>query len=1332
MSTRRCEARRQDIQYCTDNGLGGMAPVPTLPLEPQKRNRTPSLSNTSGGFPVTLASTRPLQITRPSSRPVTPSNGTLTSPSPKASTFSPSKGPVRPQRSELRSRQASDYSASERASTSSRLAYDHDERDRRDSSSTTRSDASISQRRNNGFVSSSKPRLDLSLTPTDGESTVSPISTTTSPALSAVMAAFKDAGARKRGMTIDSDEYLEREKKELERRKATQERIRDRIPGRKPTGKAKAGDIDAVLDEIKDEWEFVIDPDFNNVDLALSLLDGQSTGKSIHSFRNTKTMLSQALKGSVDRHYKAFADALPHHAALLSHLGLAQTQTQETRTALQEAKEVLGSRRADLVQLWSRGQTLEEMMRLLDEIENLKSVPDVLETLVSEKRFIQASVLLIRSLKSINKPDMQEIGAVADLRNYLVSQETSLREILIDELHNHLYLKSFWCETRWAAYIPNQMAFPKVTFEDDPPELDAPNNALRAITTSFPHNSQTTRLTRYLDNLAARPNDPPHDLNDLNFRNNVTNQDTSPAAPFPTTGGTPAGTSSSQLVHASVNPEADSFGYIETLLESLFILGKLGNALDVIIQRLPSEIYAVVEATVNEVEERAEQLKRSSVILGNGYGNKSEGGYIFATGVESVQSFVGSTGVATTRASALRLAALESSAKHTDQEILRDLFWTVYSKLDAVTQGLRVVFEVSNRIGSRRDFKDSSGAKPGALFPIADVWVLVQAEVRTLLHDYLTDEERSSTAGRNPITSINEVLREGRFMRDRLNVGIFVVFRFVDSDLKASTKALKRHENELILSLRDTMPGLVQSSSETPVHSVLYSFASDDHTLGAGHHHRLLIKPDAFHVSAMFQPTLAFLNRITNVLPHGMVNARSAVEVLDDFVLHVYLPQLEERTTLLFHQAVSSSDAFQPDILSTRFSTQPILKVTTQIMALINSLCAMLRAAPFHQESYSRLIIGVIIQLYQRCSDRFHVLVSKDQPKDIPSEVTLAARWAQRQDLSPCLTNLYIAADPVTKRELCMQETDLEISYLGEASVSKDDLIASTRNITALCSLHHSVAWFTQQLNELKSSSEVVLSPVSASHLESLNVFTPFTPSPFLPSLPPISREDDISLPLSREMALRFGALLKTYRQLAEIILDTIRIEVRCRTMYYLDAAFRLGNYRVDREIREPDPYIIDLNMELSQINECVFSTLPKEEQDFVFCGLEDIVEQLLISNAHHVRSLNGFGIAKVMRNILALQQSIRTLGTSQQAARFERARLYYSLFSAGPQCLLDNVRTNKTFTFDEYKVMLDLQCGVDRSLGDAAATTAADPNYSMYTIELHELEAKSLVDNDS
>jgi exocyst complex component 4 len=77
-------------------------------------------------------------------------------------------------------------------------------------------------------------------------------------------------------------------------------------------------------------------------------------------------------------------------------------------------------------------------------------------------------------------------------------------------------------------------------------------------------------------------------------------------------------------------------------------------------------------------------------------------------------------------------------------------------------------------------------------------------------------------------------------------------------------------------------------------------------------------------------------------------------------------------------------------------------------MALINSLCAMLRTTPFHRENYSRLILGVIIQFYQRCSDRFQDLVSMpiSQDSDVEPHLALAAQWAQKSELNPCLSEL--------------------------------------------------------------------------------------------------------------------------------------------------------------------------------------------------------------------------------------------------------------------------------------------------------------------------------------
>ncbi|KAK0506252.1 exocyst complex component sec8 [Armillaria luteobubalina] len=1265
-----------------------------------RRGRSPSFAN---GIPTvspplsapgTTMATRPLQISRSSSRPTTPSNSSIISTSPRATPPNTAPvGPSRPQRSELRAR-ISDLNGNDRGSTSYR-----------DSVSTTRSDASSSLHSRTMTSTPVKTRPSkpqrLNSLPTDDEQTPTPTS------LSSVMSAFQSAG-RRRAMTNGSDdlEYQKEKRAEMEAEKARQQRIRDKVPGRRVNGKARAGDIDAVLDQIRDEWAFVIDPDFNPVDLALQLLDDSSLGKDIDSFHSTKNLLSKALQGSVDKHHQAFAAALPHHANLLNHLGDMQTQINETRTTLQESKDALGSKRADLVQLWARGQTLEEMMRLLDQIEHLKSVPDLLETLMSEKRLLQASVLLVRSLKIINKPEMLEIGAVSDLRGYLLGQESALREILTDELHSHLYLKSFWCDSRWAAYAPNQRTFPKLDFEND--SLPTPSESSSSSTTFH-----RTRLARFIDELTLRPNDPPHDLDDPNFRSG-----------FPT----PSSASIFNItpVMQNSNPETDSFAYMETVLESLAVLSRLGSALDNVAQRVPNEIFNLVETTLDEVSDRAEYDRRGSVYALMRGTTRSEGVYVFATSASSMGNSASGKGDYL-NPSCLRLSALESSAKQVDHEILKDFFWTLYSKMDAVAQGLRVIYEVANRIGSRRDFKDAAGTKPGALFPLADIWMSVQSEIRTLTSDYLTNEEQGAASGRNPVSSINEILREGRYSRDRTKG----VFRFVDSDVKLTNKVLRPHEDELTRVLKDTMPGLVQGASDNTVQAALSNVGVDDRILGAGQHHRLLIEPDTFHVTVLFEPTLAFLARVAETLPSGTESTRDSSAVLDDFVLKVYLPQLEEKVLSLFHEAVTGHDAFLPDPLSAKFCQEPLVKASTQLMALINSLCAMLQTTPFHRENYARLILGVIIQFYQRCSDRFQDLVSvpAEEPQAAP-HVALAVQWAQRSESSPCLRELLSISpnDSSKQQQLCRQETNLELDFLSQDTVKETDLIPSIRNLSALASLYRSVAWFASELKALKSRPpDAPMSPLTLEPMSATSVSSPVLPPP------PAALTEPLALPLSKEMSLRFGALLMTYEQLAELILDTIRIDIRCRTIYYLDSALRYGNYSMEQEAGEPDPHVIDLNNELGECDEFLSTSLPETARRrvtflariFIFVGLGYLMEHILIANARYLGVPTSFGIKKIIRNMLALQQSVKAI-TNDQNSEFEKAKRYYTLFFISPQAMLDGIRQKQLFTFDEYLTMLRLQCGVDQTEGDPRASKAINRNYSMYVIDLHGLEMEN------
>ena len=54
---------------------------------------------------------------------------------------------------------------------------------------------------------------------------------------------------------------------------------------------------------------------------------------------------------------------------------------------------------------------------------------------------------------------------------------------------------------------------------------------------------------------------------------------------------------------------------------------------------------------------------------------------------------------------------------------------------------------------------------------------------------------------------------------------------------------------------------------------------------------------------------------------------------------------------------------------------------------------------------------------------------------------------------------------------------------------------------------------------------------------------------------------------------------------------------------------------------------------------------------------------------------------------------------------------------------MLDSIRHEKKFSFEDYQGMLRLQCGVDQASSQASNNQATDRTYSMYVIDLHGLE---------
>jgi exocyst complex component 4 len=139
------------------------------------------------------------------------------------------------------------------------------------------------------------------------------------------------------------------------------------------------------------------------------------------------------------------------------------------------------------------------------------------------------------------------------------------------------------------------------------------------------------------------------------------------------------------------NPETDTFQYIRLVIESLNKMNRLDLAVDTVEQRLPVELFKVVEKSNNEVAQRHPSILRA---YASRKSSKSK------TGIESDD--IRST-------------------------LLNDLLWTLYARFEAIAEGHRAVHDVVAGIVRREGLRDSSSVTLTRGFK--ELWKLYQSEV---------------------------------------------------------------------------------------------------------------------------------------------------------------------------------------------------------------------------------------------------------------------------------------------------------------------------------------------------------------------------------------------------------------------------------------------------------------------------------------------------------------------------------------------------------------------------------------------------------------------------
>ncbi|KAI0533255.1 Sec8 exocyst complex component-specific domain-containing protein [Xylaria digitata] len=976
--------------------------------------------------------------------------------------------------------------------------------------------------------------------------------------------------------------------------------------------------ITQVLEHIKSEWPSMIQDDCIPVSLALQLLDNSSVGRAheYSNFKKTHQYLQTSLKGIVHEHHQGFNSSIGTFHKIQGSIQASQKRVRVLKESLAASKNSLCTSDPDLKKLYRSSQMYDEVLQTLNELEDLRTVPDQLEARISEKRFLTAVEVLQNALRKLRKPELDDIGALSDLRSYLANQETALMDILVEELHEHLYLKSPYCQERWQSLAKNQGAY---------------NQNYGDLATITPFHIV---------------------LDTLDLEHPVTED-------------------------PSKNPEADTSWYIVLLAESLNKLGRLESAVDTLSQRLPVELFSVVNETINDVDQRHPSSLR-------GGSSNSQGLHIYSSRETQMRA-----------------------------DVIYDLLWTLYGKFEAIAEGHRVFHEAVKSL-TRREGAGSSQL----LGSFRELWNLYQNEIRSLLHNYVTTDA--------DVYQSASSLRHGQVLNGNKDSQRENLFKFSEADQKSVEMTAEYEALDSII--QTAVPGLTSSTRKSQAlgkKASLVGKESRKSALGGGLDNRnttgsykSLVEPSVFNMSLLLPPTLIFIQRLKAIVPPGSDLAASALtSFLDNFLVNVFQPQLDETLGKLSDSVLGEVDSFQRDSDWRLVARRPVFKGTTAFFTIVTAFCRMLGTIP-HDQALSALIVSQMMRYYERCSAWFKSLVSKAQDtntvsQDLRFSAELATTESEIQD-----TIQKLWTSDTLDRELIEKEVGLLIMRTNERLLEPSDVIQDRDVISSLCLLYTSMKWLTTKIVGLRhitrhdtDSSQHTMPKDQNRRWTLLND----------PSKANGEQQGPVYLPMTQDTVQSFDRIVSSYEELAGTVLLTLHMEIRCRIIQSLRVAlspetapYVLG----DREIKEPDPQILSLNAELIAYDETAVRFLRNREIAFVRTGLGLLINSYLVSNALFTQPMNMRGCERMQLNILVLQQNLKNIEADVDLAR---AANYYELFQEGADVIVEKAKRDKEqeanggtipeaekFSYDELKALVELCYSVQLADPERGVNAAA------------------------
>ncbi|CAN1238306.1 Exocyst complex component SEC8 [Linum grandiflorum] len=998
---------------------------------------------------------------------------------------------------------------------------------------------------------------------------------------------------------------------------------------------------------------------FDSLPHVVHILTSKDRERELHYLKEQRDIVEDVVDEVVQAYHGGFNKAIQNYSQILRLFSESSESISTLKVDLTEAKKRLGARNKQLHQLWYRSVTLRHIIALLDQIESISKVPGRIEKLIAEKQFYAAIQSLVQSSLMLEREGLQTVGALQDVKSELSKLRGLLFYRIVEDLHAHLYNKG---EHSSVASTMDER-------EDELPTITAtaysmngsqslsrrtrnhPGHTDGSVSSSFEGHDEDGSLELHdeasLDGHAA------------SVRGNgdgITKEPKVVSRHIPSwlSNSTP-----DEFIETIKKSDAPlHVKYLQTLVECLYMLGKVAASGAMICQRLRPTIHDII---ASKIKTYAELVNSSRSGIGQAAETDSSGLHFIKVQVESFQlskkkhqngiSLAGTllqvspvspvmapTGKAQTAARDLLDSVLDTVVRIFENHVI------VGELLES-----KLVHSVPSHPPSSRGSKtslnlDLEGSQAGG-YSMGFSLTVLQSECQQLICEILRATPEAASADAASQTARLASKAPSKDKRNGSEDGLAFAFRFTDATISVPNQGV-----DLIRQGWSRKgPNVSQEG---------YGSAT------------VLPEQGIYLAASIYRPVVQFTDKIASMLPqkYSQLGNDGLLAFMENFIKDHFLPTMFVDYRKAVQQAISSPAAFRPRAAAAAVYTpsvekgRPVLQGLLAIDLLAKEVLGWAQAMPKFSSDLVNNVQTYLERTYERCRTSYMEAVLEKQSYMLIGRYDIE-KLMRRDPASACLPHSlgHSKSDVPTNAsdaETAGIESELGDLLLNLRPIRQDNLIRDDNKLILLASLSDSLEYVADSIERLGQSNMRAAKQVG-------------------------------------EKGKNLASFADDYRKLAIDCLKVLRVEMQLETIFHLQEMTN-REYLEDQDAEEPDDFIISLTAQITRRDEEMAHFVSPVKRNYIFGGICSIAASASIKVLADLKSINLFGVQQMCRNSIALEQALAAIPSINSEAvqqRLDRVRTYYELLNMPFEALLAFIAEHaRLFTTAEYGNLLKVK----------------------------------------